>query len=158
MRTPITHVIAITILSATFAAAIPPPRLPLHKPIHEEPNLLTDYERKTLQLEMNTLTSEIAKARHEATQSSSIKAKKKTLQDAEEKKDAKLITSAQRMLADKVETLLLAQEGMPEKIKRLLEVGRFLEYDSQFKKDDRRRKGTLYKRLRTQPARSNPNP
>jgi len=156
MRFPIIHAITIVIFCATIAAAIPPPRLPLHKPLHEEPNLLTEYERKTLQFELNNLTSEIAKARHEIAKDPSLEAARKTLQDAEEQKDSKLIASARRILADEVETRLLTQEGMPEKIKRLLEVGRLLEYDTRFQKDERRRKGTLYKRLRNQ--RTTPTP
>lgn len=151
MRIPIIHAIAVVTLSVTITTAIPPPRLPLHKPIHEEPDYLTDYERKILKIELGNLTSEITKARNEAAKDPSLEAAQQSLDEALKLKDANQITSARRTLADQVETLLLSREGMPEKIKRLLEVGRLLEYDTQREKDDRRRKGTLYKRLRNQP-------
>jgi len=150
MRIFITHLIVTISLCVTAASAIPPPRLPLHKPIHAEPDLLSDYERKTLRLELNNLTREISKARQEAAKDPSLEASRQSLRDAIERKDTERIASTRRALADEVETLLLAQEGMPKKIKRLLEVGRLLEYDTQREKDDRRRKGTLYKRLRNQ--------
>lgn len=158
MRNPIIYAIAVIILCMTAARAIPPPRLPMHKPSHEEPNLLTEYERKTLKMELCNLTQEISIARREAAQDSSLEAARQALCDARETKDEKTISHAQRKLADEIETHLLTQEGMPEKVKRLLEVGRFLEYDTQREKNQRRRKGTLYKRLRNQPATSVPNP
>lgn len=152
MHMPFTHIIAVIVFCATAVTAIPPPRLPLHQPIHEEPDLLTEYERKTLKIELSNLTSEITKARLEAAKAPSLEAERQALQTARKERNSQQITTAKRELAESVEALLLTQEDMPGKLKRLLEVGHLLEYDTQFQKDERRRKGTRYKRLRNQSA------
>ncbi len=131
--------------SATCAVAIPPPRLPLPPATHEEPNLLSDYERTTVTLEMNNLTREISLARKEAAGDPTLDDAKRALDEALASKDANSIREAKRKLSDMTETILYRQEGMPEKIRRLLDVGKLLEYDTRRQKEIRRRKGTAFK-------------
>lgn len=134
---------------AACSSAIPPPRMPLPKPAHEEPNLLTEYERKTLTLEMNRLTQEIGAARAKASEDPSLDALKKELADAKTAPDSQKIQKAERNLSDAVETLLYQQEGMPKKIKRLLDVGNLLRFDTPEQKESRRRKGTSFEQTET---------
>ena len=129
---------------AACSSAIPPPRFPLPKPAHEEPNLLTDYERKTLTLEMNNLSQEIGAARCKAGEDPSLEALKQALTDAKATQDPEKIKGAERSLSDAIETLLYKQDGMPVKIKRLLDVGNLLRYDTPEQKELRRRRGTSF--------------
>ncbi len=128
----------------TGALAIPPPRLPLPEPAHVEPNILSDYERKVVTLEMQNLTKEIGLARKEAAKDPSLDDTKKEVEEARKSKDLKQLRDAKRKLSDMTETILYQQEGMPAKIKRLLEVGKLLEFDTQKQKEIRRRKGTAF--------------
>ncbi len=142
-----TNTIAILLVAISFVMgtlAIPPPRLPLPEPAHEEPNILSDYERTVVTLEMQNLTKEIGLARKEAAKDTTLDEAKKKLDEAHKSKDVKLIRDAKRKLGDMTETILYKQEGMPAKIKRLLEVGKLLEFDTQKQKEIRRRKGTAF--------------
>jgi hypothetical protein len=134
---------------AACSSAIPPPRMPLPKPVHEEPDLLTEYERKTLTLEMNNLIREIGAARALASEDPSLEALKKDLAEAKTAQDPEKTKTAERSLGDAVETLLYKQEGMPAKIKRLLDVGNLLRYDTPEQKESRRRKGTAFEQTGT---------
>ena len=135
--------VALSVVACTFA--IPPPRLPLPEPAHVEPNILSDYERTVVTLEMQNLTQEIGLARKEAAKDPTLDEAKQELVAAQESKDAKLILEAKRKLSNMTETILYQQEGMPAKIKRLLEVGKLLEFDTPKQKEIRRRKGTAFK-------------
>lgn len=129
-------------ITASGAFAIPPPRIPLPDPIHAEPNLLSDYERQTLTIELTKLTTAVRTARDTAKKDPSLDPYRKALADAEYEKDSEKIKDAKRKLNNAAEVLLYKQDGMPAKIKRLLDVGNMLSYDNAAQKEARRRKGT----------------
>lgn len=144
MSAKIISILLVALSFVTGAFAIPPPRLPLPEPAHVEPNILSDYERSVVTREMQKLTKEIGLARKEAAKDPSLDDAKKELEEARESKDVKQLRDAKRKLSDMIETILYTQEGMPAKIKRLLEVGKLLEFDTQKQKEIRRRKGTAF--------------
>ncbi len=144
MPTKKISILLIALSVMTGALAIPPPRLPLPEPTHEEPNILSEYERTVVTLEMQKLTKEVGLARKEAAKDPTLDDAKKALDEARESKDVKQIRDAKRKLSNMIETILYQQEGMPVKIKRLLEVGKLLEFDSKKQKEIRRRKGTAF--------------
>ena len=143
MNNKLAYVALALFIALSSAFAIPPPRLPLPDPIHTEPNLLSDYERKTLTIELNKLTQEVRTARDTAKKDPSLDPYRKALADAEYEKDSEKIKDATRKLNNAVEVLLYQQKGMPGKIKRLLDVGNMLSYDSAAQKEARRRKGAV---------------
>ena len=134
---------------AIFAAALLPAaknaagaRRPVENPTLRgslEPNLLSSYERKTLQLEYLKLIEEIGEKRREAAADPSIAALKDRLaaENADERYQGGADASAARKISDAVETLLYSYDGIPAKIKRLEEVGRLLEYDLRLRREQR---------------------
>lgn len=114
--------------------AAPPPLLAPR----EEPPLLSAHERNVLTREMKTLDGEIRAARRAAADDPSLAPLKEALDAALQTKDADKIKAARRALSDAVETRLYQQEGIPEKIKRLLDVGNLLRYDTPKQKEKRR--------------------
>ena len=144
MLTKTISILLVALSVMTGALAIPSPRLPLPTPAHVEPNILSDYERTVVTLEMQNLTREIGLARKKTAKDPSLDDAKKELEEARESKDAKQLLDAKRKLNDMIETILYKQEDMPAKTKRLLEVGKLLEFDTQKQKEIRRRKGTAF--------------
>lgn len=127
--------------------AIPPPRLPASPVARTEANLLNDYERKTLTIELQTLSREIHVARVTASQDPSLEKYRADLKAAEESGDAAKITDAKRNLANATEQVLYNMEGIPEKIGRLSTAGMLLRYDSQDQKELRSNRGPTARRL-----------
>ncbi len=141
---------AAVLLVVSTAAAIPPPRLaPLFRVGRQEPDLLSANERRILKLEMHTLMRTINRARSEAAQAPELAEARQIRDAALATRDPRQITDARRTFANAVETRLHEQEEMPGKIRRLREVGRLLEYDSQRNKDQRRRQGSRPSPVRT---------
>ncbi|MGI5868237.1 MAG: hypothetical protein ACOX9C_02160 [Kiritimatiellia bacterium] len=103
---------------------------PAPAPLHDEAPILSAADRKRLAKEMKELTAEIHAARKAAAEAPSLAPLKEALDAAKETTDAAKIQAAQRALADGVEALLYQQEGMPAKIKRLIDVGHLLRYDT----------------------------
>ena len=121
---------------ALLAQAVPP------APSEEAP-LISAYERKVLAKEMRTLGAEIHAARKTAGEDASLAPLKEALSAAKQTKDAAQIRASQRALSDAVETLLYAQDGMPAKIQRLVDVGNLLRYDTPDQQQQRRQNRTV---------------
>lgn len=123
-------------LSAAAAFAIPRPDHPTGA-AENVPDLLTPYERNVLQLEIVRLQREVATARRETAALAEFDELRAALAAAKAEGDKNKIFSATKALADAVETRLYEKPGMPEKIKRLKEVGALLEYDTNRRKEQR---------------------
>lgn len=134
-------------LAGFESIAIPPPNIPVSPLARAEPDLLTEYERKTLTMELQRLTRDVKEARRNAAQDPSLDPLKAAMEAAKNSADRTKIIEAQGVLAKATEELLNKQEGMPEKIKRLLDVGTLLRYDQQDKKEQRIRSGSSARRL-----------
>lgn len=134
-------------LAGFESIAIPPPNIPVSPLARAEPDLLTEYERKTLTMELQRLTRDVKEARRNAAQDPSLDPLKAAVEAAKNSADRTKIIEAQGVLAKATEELLNKQEGMPEKIKRLLDVGTLLRYDQQDKKEQRIRRGPSARRL-----------
>ena len=136
--------LAFAILACTLPVlAEPPSATPAPSSPRGEPNLLSAYERKVLAKEMKTLSDEIRSARKSASEDPSLAPLKEALDAAKQTKEADKIKAARRALSDAVETLLYKQDGMPEKIKRLLDVGNLLRYDTPNQREKRRQNRTV---------------
>lgn len=136
----IRHVLAFALLACAIQIQAAPP--PLLAP-REKPPLLSAYERKVLAKEMKNLSEEIHAARKAASGDPSLAPLKEALDAAKQTKDADKVNAARRALSDAVETLLYKQDGMPEKIKRLLDVGNLLRYDTPNQRNKRRQNRTV---------------
>jgi hypothetical protein len=132
------HALALIVCSLQIQAA--PPATPAPR---EEPPIISAYERKVLAKEMKTLSEEIRAARKAAAEDPSLAPLKEALDAAKQTKEADKIKAARRALSDAVETLLYKQDGMPEKIKRLLDVGNLLRYDTPNQREKRRHNRTV---------------
>lgn len=104
-----------------------------------EPKLLSAYERKILQLEYAKLVKTVRTERARAAEDPSLQPLKDALAAARasEGPDGTNAVAAARALSDAVETVLYSFDGVPEKIKRLQEVGNFLEYDHTLRREQR---------------------
>lgn len=104
-----------------------------------EPKLLSAYERKVLQLEYAKLVKTVRAERARAAEDPSLQPLKDALAAARasEGPDGTNAVAAARALSDAVETVLYSFDGVPEKIKRLQEVGNFLEYDHTLRREQR---------------------
>ena len=138
MNIRLAHALALIVCSLQIQAA--PPATPAPR---EEPPLVSAYERKVLAKEMKTLSDEIRSARKSASEDPSLAPLKEALDAAKQTKDAEKVKAARRALSDAAETLLYKQDGMPEKIKRLLDVGNLLRYDTPNQREKRRQNRTV---------------
>ena len=57
--------------------------------------------------------------------------------------ERKVLAKEMKTLSDAAETLLYKQDGLPEKIKRLLDVGNLLRYDTPNQREKRRQNRTV---------------
>ena len=136
----IRHALAFALLASTLPVMAEPPATPAPR---QEPPLVSAYERKVLAKEMKTLSDEIRAARKAAADDPSLAPLKEALDAARQTKDADKVKAARRALSDAGETLLYKQDGMPEKIKRLLDVGNLLRYDTPNQREKRRQNRTV---------------
>lgn len=127
--------------SAFFRAPAAEAKLPVGSPTlrgAREPVLLSEYERKVLELEYVKLMRAIREARAEAAADESLAPLKDALAAARaENPGGTNAVAAARALADATETVLYAMDGMSDKIKRLHEVGNLLEYDHRLRREQR---------------------
>ena len=124
-------------LAAVPAAAIPRPDIPTAAAARE-PDLLTPYQRRVLSLELAKLQKEIVAARREAAAADELEPLRAALAEAKLGGDATNVAAKATALSDATETVLYRDNpGIPDKIKRLQEVGRLLEYDSRREKQFR---------------------
>ena len=136
----IRHALAFALLASTLPVTAEPPATLAPR---QEPPLVSAYERKVLAKEMKTLSEEIRAARKAASEDPALAPLKEALDAARQTKDADKVKAARRALSDAVETLLYKQDGMPEKIKRLLDVGNLLRYDTPNQREKRRQNRTV---------------
>lgn len=102
------------------------------------PNLLTDYERRYLRIEARNLMNEISAARAACGDDPSLAELKAAPRQLELSGASPAeVNAAKQKFSDARETLLYKREGIPEKIKRLQEVGAYLEYDTRQRKEER---------------------
>ena len=136
----IRHALAFALLASTLPVMAEPPATLAPR---QEPPLVSAYERKVLAKEMKTLSEEIRAARKAASEDPALAPLKEALDAARQTKDADKVKAARRALSDAVETLLYKQDGMPEKNKRLLDVGNLLRYDTPNQREKRRQNRTV---------------
>lgn len=136
MRMPFCRFAAVLLVSALSAGAIPRPDIP-DGSAAREPDLLNDYQRRTLRLELAKLQREISTARREAAASEELEPLRAALAEAKLGGDPTNVAAKAIALSDATETILYRDETIPPKIKRLQEVGRLLEYDSRREKQAR---------------------
>lgn len=137
MRRLFTIVLVCAVL-APCSFAIPRP----HNPTEAgavQPNLLTEYERSALRREWLKLTQAIRAARLEASKDASLDPLRQAVAEAKLSGVSSNVTAASKALADATETILYRDPGIPPKIKRLLEVGNLLEYDTRLRKEQHAR-------------------
>ena len=137
MKTPsLLPSVAALVLAALSAGAIPRPDIP-DGSAAREPDLLDDYQRRTLQLELVKLQREIVAARREAAASEELAPLRAALDEAKRGGDATNVAAKASALADATERILYRDGTIPPKIKRLQEVGLLLEYDTRREKQAR---------------------
>ena len=125
------------VLAAGPAAAIPRPDIP-SPAAAREPDLLDDYQRGVLRREMAKLQQDISAARRTAGEAEELAPLKAALEEARLAGDATNVAARAQALSDATETVLYRDNpGIPDKIKRLLEVGNLLEYDTARRKRER---------------------
>ena len=128
---------AALVFAALSAAAVPRPDLP-SAAAAREPDLLDAYQRRVLTLELAKLQKEIVAARRAAGEAEELAPFKAALDEAKLAGDETNVAAKAKAFSDARETVLYRDNpGMPEKIKRLVEVGRLLEYDSRREKQNR---------------------
>lgn len=125
------------IFAMPVAYAISRPEIPTGA-ASKVPDLLTEYERRYLRIELRNLMREISIAREECGDDPSLaelkaEPQRLLLRGA----SAAEVNAAMQKYSDAREALLYQREGIPEKIKRLQEVGAYLEYDLRRKKEER---------------------
>jgi len=127
--------------AALFRAPAAEAKLPVGTPTlrgAREPVLLTEYERRVLELEYAKLVRAVREARAEAAADESLAPLKEALAEARGTgAGGTNAVAAARALADATETVLYAMDGMRDKIKRLHEVGNLLEYDHRLRREQR---------------------
>ena len=148
---PLLAALAILLAAAPRADAIPRPLNPTAAGA-AQPKLLTDYERQVLSLEMAKLQREIRTARNEARQSDAFAALRAAVDAARAGGVPTNVAAATAALDDAVETALYEDPAFPAKIKRLLEVGNLLEYDSRLRREQRVRQAAPRPRAPAPPA------
>lgn len=121
---------------APAAFAIPRPLNPTEAGARQ-PNLLSEYERDVLRREMVKLTQAVRAARLEASKDASLEPLRQAAAEAKLSGDRTNAMAAAKALADATETILYRDPEMPAKIKRLMEVGQLLEYDTRLRKEQR---------------------
>ncbi|MGN0844584.1 MAG: hypothetical protein ACI4QT_05110 [Kiritimatiellia bacterium] len=123
--------------SAPETHAISRPEIPTGA-ASKVPDLLTEYERRYLRIELRNLMREISIAREECGEDPSLAELKAEPQRLSLRgAGAAEVNAAMQKYSDAREALLYKREGIPEKIKRLQEVGAYLEYDLRRKKEER---------------------
>lgn len=129
--------VAALVLAAFSAAAIPRPDIPTDAAARV-PDFLTEYERGVLRREMAKLQKEIVAARRKAGEAEELAPLKAALAEAKLGGDATNVAAKASALSDATETVLYRDNpDIPDKLKRLQEVGRLLEYDTRREKQNR---------------------
>ena len=128
---------AMALFSASVSQAISRPEIPTGAS-EKVPDFLTEYERRYLRIELRNLMREIAMAREECGEDPSLAELKAEPQRLSLRgASAGEVNAAMQKYSDAREALLYKREGIPEKIKRLQEVGAYLEYDLRRRKEER---------------------
>ena len=102
-----------------------------------QPKLLTDYERTVLSHELVKLMADVRARRAETAEDEAFAPLREALAAAKAEGTESNVQAAAQALADAVETKLYEDPAFPAKIKRLQEVGNFLEYDSRLRREQR---------------------
>jgi len=102
-----------------------------------QPKLLSDYERKVLSHELRKLMEDVRSRRAKAAEDESLAPLREALAAARATGVASNVQAAAKALSDAVESKLYEDPEIPAKIKRLQEVGNFLEYDSRIRREQR---------------------
>ncbi len=123
-------------LAPAAARAIPRPLNPTAAGA-AQPKLLSDYERRVLSHELAKLTKDIRERRAKAAEDESLAPLRDALAAAKAEGVESNVQAAAKALSDAVETKLYEDPEVPAKIKRLQEVGSFLEYDSRLRREQR---------------------
>ena len=127
---------AVLALAPAAARAIPRPLNPTAAGA-AQPKLLSDYERRVLLHELRKLMEDVRARRAKAAEDESLAPLREALAAARAEGVASNVQAAAKALADAVETKLYEDPEIPAKIKRLQEVGNFLEYDSRIRREQR---------------------
>ena len=123
-------------LAPAAARAIPRPLNPSAAGA-AQPKLLSDYERKVLSHELRKLMEDVRSRRAKAAEDESLAPLREALAAARATGVASNVQAAAKALSDAVESKLYEDPEIPAKIKRLQEVGNFLEYDSRIRREQR---------------------
>ena len=123
-------------LAPAAARAIPRPLNPTAAGA-AQPKLLSDYERRVLSHELTKLMKDIRERRAKAAEDESLAPLREALAAAKATGVESNVQAAAKALSDAVETKLYEDPEIPAKIKRLQEVGNFLEYDSRLRREQR---------------------
>lgn len=123
-------------LAPAAARAIPRPLNPSAAG-SAQPRLLSDYERKVLSHELRKLMEDVRSRRAKAAEDESLAPLREALAAAKATGVESNVQAAATALSDAVETKLYEDPEIPGKIKRLQEVGNFLEYDSRIRREQR---------------------
>lgn len=141
MRNSIRLLAAALAAAALFRAPDAAAKLPVGTPTlrgARQPALLSDYERKVLELEYAKLVRAVREARAEAAADESLAPLRDALAEARRTDPGGTnAVAAARALSDATEAVLYEKEGIREKIKRLHEVGNLLEYDHRLRREQR---------------------
>ncbi|MBR1837841.1 MAG: hypothetical protein IJ783_11220 [Kiritimatiellae bacterium] len=101
------------------------------------PDLLSDYERKVLHLELGRLLREVRALRENARESEDFAALRDATSSARNSGDSAAAAKAARDLAAAVEAKLAADPEAVAKLNRLSDVGALLERDKRLRKEQR---------------------
>ena len=123
-------------LAPAAARAIPRPLNPSAAGA-AQPKLLSDYERRVLSHELRKLMEDVRSRRAKAAEDESLAPLREALAAAKAEGVASNVQAAAKALSDAVETKLYEDPEIPAKIKRLQEVGNFLEYDTRLRREQR---------------------
>jgi LPS O-antigen subunit length determinant protein (WzzB/FepE family) len=123
-------------LAPAAARAIPRPLNPTAAGA-AQPKLLSDYERRVLSHELKKLMQDVRARRAKAAEDESLAPLREALAAAKAEGVSSNVQAAAKALSDAVETKLYEDPEIPAKIKRLQEVGNFLEYDSRLRREQR---------------------
>lgn len=123
-------------LAPAAARAIPRPLNPTAAGA-AQPKLLSDYERRVLSHELRKLMEDVRSRRAKAAEDESLAPLREALAAAKATGVSSNVQAAAAALSDAVEAKLYEDPEIPGKIKRLQEVGNFLEYDSRLRREQR---------------------
>ena len=137
--------IAISAILAVLVCVMPDeiyaqkyPRSVVNPSLITEPDLLTTYEKRVLNLELLRLMREIRTARAEVAESEAIAPFKAEVDKAQaENKPETEIKELQDRLRLEIEIELYKREGISTKMQRLLDVGTLLRHDKPIEKERR---------------------